>query len=206
MVTPSVGHPSLAQAVFPRASWLRDLLLVVGGVIFVALLAQVRIVLPFTPVPITGQTLGVILIGAAYGWRLGFITLATYVVSGVVGLPVFAGGAAGLARLFGPTGGYLVAFPLAAALIGFLVQRFGVDRHPLRMAASMALCSVLILGLGSTWLSFALQTSMSDALAKGAFPFIPGDLVKMAIAALLLPGAWRLIGRADRRENEGSQG
>jgi hypothetical protein len=111
MVTPSVRHPSLAQVIFPSASWLRDLLLVVGGVVFVALLAQIRIVLPFTPVPITGQTLGVILIGATYGVRLGFLTLATYVVVGLGGLPVFAGGAAGLARLFGPTGGYLVAFP-----------------------------------------------------------------------------------------------
>lgn len=204
MVTPSIRHPSLAQVIFPRASWLRDLLLVVGGVVFVALLAQVRIVLPFTPVPITGQTLGVILIGATYGWRLGFLTLATYVVSGVGGLPVFAGGAAGLARLLGPTGGYLVAFPLAAALIGWLVQRFGVDRHPLRMAGSMVLCSILILGLGSTWLAIVLQTSMADALAKGAFPFIPGDLVKIAIAALLLPGAWRIVGRTDSRE-KGSQ-
>ncbi|WP_448545519.1 biotin transporter BioY [Roseiflexus sp.] len=201
MVTPSVRHPSLAQVIFPSASWLRDLLLVVGGVVFVALLAQIRIVLPFTPVPITGQTLGVILIGATYGVRLGFLTLATYVVVGLGGLPVFAGGAAGLARLFGPTGGYLVAFPLAAALMGWLVQRFGVDRHPLRMAGSMALCSILILGLGSTWLAIVLQTNMADALAKGAFPFIPGDLVKMTIAALLLPGAWRIVGRTDSREN-----
>jgi len=201
MVTPSVRHPSLAQVIFPSASWLRDLLLVVGGVVFVALLAQIRIVLPFTPVPITGQTLGVILIGATYGVRLGFLTLATYVVVGLGGLPVFAGGAAGLARLFGPTGGYLVAFPLAAALMGWLVQRFGVDRHPLRMAGSMALCSILILGLGSTWLAIVLQTNMADALAKGAFPFIPGDLVKMTIAALLLPGAWRVVGRTDSREN-----
>ena len=205
MVTPSVRHPSLAQVIFPSASWLRDLLLVVGGVVFVALLAQIRIVLPFTPVPITGQTLGVILIGATYGVRLGFLTLATYVVVGLGGLPVFAGGAAGLARLFGPTGGYLVAFPLAAALMGWLVQRFGVDRHPLRMAGSMALCSILILGLGSTWLALVLQTNMADALTKGAFPFIPGDLVKMAIAALLLPGAWRLVGRTDRSEKGGSQ-
>jgi len=126
MVTPSIRHPSLAQVVFPGVSWLRDLLLVVGGVVFVALLAQIRIVLPFTPVPITGQTLGVILIGATYGFRLGFLTLAAYVVSGVAGLPVFAGGAAGLARLLGPTGGYLVAFPLAAALMGWMVQRFGL--------------------------------------------------------------------------------
>jgi biotin transport system substrate-specific component len=205
MVTPSVRHPSLAQVIFPSASWLRDLLLVVGGVVFVALLAQIRIVLPFTPVPITGQTLGVILIGATYGVRLGFLTLATYVVVGLGGLPVFAGGAAGLARLFGPTGGYLVAFPLAAALMGWLVQRFGVDRHPLRMAGSMALCSILILGLGSTWLAIVLQTNMADALAKGAFPFIPGDLVKMTIAALLLPGAWRVVGRTDSREKGGSQ-
>ncbi len=205
MVTPSVRHSSLAQVVFPGVSWLRDLLLVVGGVVFVALLAQVRIVLPFTPVPITGQTLGVLLIGATYGFRLGFLTLATYVVVGLGGLPVFAGGAAGLARLFGPTGGYLVAFPLAAALMGWLVQRFGVDRHPLRMAGSMALCSILILGLGSTWLAIVLQTNMADALAKGAFPFIPGDLVKMTIAALLLPGAWRVVGRTDRSEKGGSQ-
>jgi Uncharacterized conserved protein len=193
------------QVIFPSASWLRDLLLVVGGVVFVALLAQIRIVLPFTPVPITGQTLGVILIGAAYGFRLGFLTLAAYVVSGGAGLPVFAGGAAGLARLLGPTGGYLVAFPLAAALMGWLVQRFGVDRHPLQMVGSMALCSILILGLGSTWLAIVLQTSMADALAKGAFPFIPGDLVKMAIAALLLPGAWRIVGRTDRSEKGSSQ-
>src|SRR5437867_606745 len=114
---------TLADVVLPRAGALRDITLIVGASVVTALAAQVAISLPWTPVPITGQTFAVLLTGAVLGARRGFLAQALYLLEGALGLPVFAGGAAGLAKLLGPTGGYLVAFPFAAALVGALCER-----------------------------------------------------------------------------------
>ncbi len=190
----------LAQTFLPRPSRVRDLLLVVGGSLVVAALAQVRIPLPFTPVPITGQTFGVMLVGAGLGGRLGFLALLLYLLEGLLGLPFFSGGGAGLKHLTGATGGYLLAFPLAAALMGWFVERWGADRSPWKMAAAMLSCSVLIYALGATWLGVWLNenvgpTSVLAVLSKGVFPFIPGDGLKCGLAAVLLPATWRWLGR-----------
>ncbi|MFS8866598.1 biotin transporter BioY [Synechococcus sp. H65.1] len=190
----------LAQTFLPRPSRVRDLLLVVGGSLVVAALAQVRIPLPFTPVPITGQTFGVMLVGAGLGARLGFLALLLYLLEGLLGLPFFSGGGAGLKHLTGATGGYLLAFPLAAALMGWFVERWGADRSPWKMAAAMLSCSVLIYALGATWLGVWLNenvgpTSVLAVLSKGVFPFIPGDGLKCGLAAVLLPATWRWLGR-----------
>ncbi|MEN9202130.1 MAG: biotin transporter BioY [Thermostichus sp. DG_1_6_bins_120] len=206
-MTTAFVYTPLAQTLAPRPSRVRDVLLVVGGSLFVAVLAQVRIPLPFTPVPITGQTFGVALVGAGFGARLGFLTLLLYLLEGLVGLPVFAGGNSGLSYLAGPTGGYLLAFPLAAGLMGWLVQRLGVDRHAAKMGAAMVACSALIYLLGATWLGVWLNqnvgpTSLMQVLQKGVFPFLIGDAIKMALAALLLPVTWRWLGRQQSREQE----
>lgn len=196
----TASYLPLAQTFLPRSSRIRDLLLVVGGSLFVAALAQVRIPLPFTPVPITGQTFGVMLVGAGFGARLGFLALLMYLLEGLLGLPFFSGGGSGLSHLAGATGGYLLAFPLAAGLMGWFVERWGVDRSPWKMAAAMLSCSALIYALGATWLGVWLNenvgpTSALAVLSKGVFPFIPGDLLKCALAAALLPTTWRWLGR-----------
>lgn len=190
----------LFPTLMPRRTLLRDVALILGGSWFMALMAQVAIPLPFTPVPITGQTLAVALIGATLGSRLGGASLLAYLIQGSIGLPFFSDGTSGIARLAGPTAGYLFAFLLAAMLMGWMVERFGCDRHPLKMAGAMVLSSTLVLSMGSTWLGIWLAmggnfVSVGDVLARGALPFIPGDLIKNLLASSLLPLSWRFIGR-----------
>lgn len=185
---------TLAEATIPRGGLLRDALLVVGGSLLTALCAQ--IVIPLTPVPITGQTFAVLLIGAALGPLRGTAAVGLYVVEGLVGLPFFAGGGSGLARLQGPTGGYLLGFIAAAYLTGTLAGR-GWDRSVRWAAAAMAAGNVVIYLFGVPWL--ALYLGWADAVTKGLLPFIPGDLLKLVAAALALPGAWVLLRRGDVR-------
>ncbi|MGQ9511418.1 MAG: biotin transporter BioY [Thermaceae bacterium] len=200
MKTEVLPYVPLVKTLWPKRTLARDAVLVLAGSLFVALMAQISIPLPFTPVPITGQTLGVLLVGAALGSRLGFLALLAYLVEGGLGLPFFAGGASGVTRFFGPTGGYLLAFPLAAGLVGLLVERFGADRSFLLTLVAMLLGNLLIYALGVPWLGAWLAgagkyAGVGDVLAKGMIPFIPGDLTKAVLAALLLPSAWRLVGR-----------
>ncbi len=197
MSVPTTVHaPTLADALFPGRSathWRIDALLVVMFSLFVALTAQIRIELSFTPVPITGQTLGVLLTGALLSSRRGALALLVYLAEGAVGLPVFAGGAAGFARLLGPTGGYLLAYPFAAGLVGLLAER-GWDRGVWRAGIAMLLGNLLIYLIAVPWLSVFVG-SLTLALAKGMLPFIVGDALKIALAALALPGGWALLRR-----------
>ncbi|HEY0735524.1 MAG TPA: biotin transporter BioY [Herpetosiphonaceae bacterium] len=180
-------------------SWLSDALLIALFSGFVALTAQIEIRLPFTPVPITGQTLGVLLTGAALGSRRGALALLLYLLEGAIGLPVFAGGAAGFARILGPTGGYLLALPLAAGIVGLLAER-GWDRRLPLAALAMLIGNLVIYLLGVAWLGL-YKGILGDVsmLWAGVYPFLPGDLLKIAIAAIVLPGAWRLLNGVDRR-------
>ncbi|HEY0605267.1 MAG TPA: biotin transporter BioY [Herpetosiphonaceae bacterium] len=180
-------------------SWLTDAMLIALFSGFVALTAQIEIRLPFTPVPITGQTLGVLLTGAALGSRRGALALMLYLLEGAIGLPVFAGGAAGFARILGPTGGYLLACPLAAGVVGLLAER-GWDRRLPLAALAMLIGNLVIYLLGVSWLGF-YKGILGDVsmLWAGVYPFLPGDLLKIAIAAIVLPGAWRLLNGIDRR-------
>ena len=162
------------------------------GVLLLALLAQLR--LQLGPVPFTGQTLGVLLLGAAYGAPLGAVTTSSYVLLGAIGLPLFAGGQSGFAYALGPTGGYLVGFVFAAALLGYLAGR-GWDRSLTTCALAMLLANVVIYLPGLAWLQQALGLSWSATIAAGLTPFVAGDLVKLAIAAAVLPAAWRLLGK-----------
>lgn len=194
----SAHRPStLAGRLFPipasvAEQRLRAVTLVVAGVAFLALLAQLR--LQVGPVPVTGQTLGVLLLGAAYGLSLGLLTSGAYVALGAAGLPLFTGDVAGVAYLLGPTGGYLLGFVLAAALLGALAER-GWDRSVWSTAAAMLLASAVIYACGLAWLHVALGGSWGHTLRLGLLPFLVGDLIKLAAATILLPTAWRLVGR-----------
>ncbi|ULH16887.1 biotin transporter BioY [Deinococcus sp. KNUC1210] len=186
--------PTLSGVTFPRSSLLTNILLVLGGAALVALLAQVE--LPLKPVPVTLQTLGVLLVGAALGWKRGGLALLTYVLAGAVGLPVLSGGGAGLAKVLGPTGGYLAGFVLAAALVGWLVERFGLDRHMPGTALAMLAGNVVIYALGLPWLGHVIPALHGQALlSAGLTTFLLGDALKLALAVLLLPTAWKLLRR-----------
>ena len=170
-----------------------DALLIVLCSALVGLGAQVSIPLPFTPVPVTGQTFAVLLTGMLLGSRRAAIAMLLYLAEGAAGLPVFAGGAAGAAVFAGKTAGYLLAFPLAAFATGLLAER-GWDRKPWTAALCMFLGSLVILSLGALVLS-AFVCGVRNGFALGFLPFLPGDVVKTALAALALPAAWRVLER-----------
>ncbi len=190
----NTASPTLANRVWPAASsnrLLRAALLAILGSALVAVCAQVNV--PMVPVPMTLQTLAVLAIGGAYGSRLGATTLALYALEGVVGLPVFAQFKAGPAILMGPTGGYIVGFIAAAGLVGFLAER-GFDRNVVKMFAAMLLGAAVLYIPGLAWLS-TFVGGFARAVELGLIPFIAGDLVKAALAALAFPAAWHLLGR-----------
>jgi len=164
----------------------RDVLLVVGAAGFVGALAQLSIHLSFTPVPITGQTLGVLLAGTALGWRRAAAAMALYAVAGVAGLPWFAGGTAGYASA---SFGYIVGFFFAATACGYLAGR-GADRNVLKSVPAMLVGEVIIYAFGLTWLALDLHLSAGATLSDGLTPFLAGDAIKAAIAAGLLPLVW----------------
>ncbi|HGY09544.1 MAG TPA: biotin transporter BioY [Oceanithermus profundus] len=188
---------ALVPSVFDLSTTSRRVLAVALGAAFVAALAQVALPLPFTPVPVTLQTLGVLLVGAALGRSLGAQALGLYLAAGAAGLPVFAGGGAGPGWLAGPTGGYLLGFVAAAWLLGALVERFAADRRPpaaflAMLAASAAIYAFGLAGLAA-WLALGGKAvSLGGLLALGFWPFALGDLLKAALAAALLPAAWKL--------------
>lgn len=177
--------PSTAFRAETRA---RDILLIVGASLAIAAAAQVSIPLPFTPVPITGQTFAVCLAGLLLGSRRAAAAVLLYLAQGALGLPVFAGGAAGLARLTGVTAGYLVAMPFAAVFTGWLAER-GWDASPARAFCAMLAGSLPILATGALWLGL-YTGDLGRALSLGLFPFIPGDVVKAALAAVVFPFLW----------------
>jgi biotin transport system substrate-specific component len=168
----------------------RDVLLVIGAAGLVGALAQVSVHLSFTPVPITGQTLGVLLAGTALGWRRAAAAMALYAVAGVAGVPWFAGHSAGYA-----TFGYIVGFFFAAVACGYLAQR-GADRSVLKSVPAMLAGEILIYAFGCAWLAIDLHLGAAATLKDGFTPFVIGDAIKAAIAAGLLPAAWKLAGRS----------
>ncbi|NOX63854.1 MAG: biotin transporter BioY [Chloroflexi bacterium] len=188
----STLHPTLIQNLWPRTSRRVQMAQVVMGSLLVALAAQVTIPLPFSPVPITGQTFAVLLVAALLGGRGGAAALLLYLTEGALGLPVFAGGLGGPAVLLGPTAGYLYGFVVAAFVVGRLCER-GWDRRLLTAAAAMLLGNAIIYGFGLPWL--AAFVGAENALSLGLLPFIPGDILKLALAALSLPLGWKLLAK-----------
>lgn len=198
MTYADILHPSVR-----RYAWLYDIAWIAGGTLLIALSAQVAIPLLFSPVPITGQTLAVLLTGALLGSRRGSLCLLLYLAEGAFGLPVFAGGMAGPARLLGPTGGYLVGFIPAAFLTGLLAER-GWDRRVRTTLLVMLLGNAAIYAFGLPWL--ARFVGGERVLTSGLLPFIPGDLLKSILATTLLPSGWKLLGRKGDGEKERTSG
>jgi biotin transport system substrate-specific component len=157
-----------------------------------ALAAQ--IVIPVGPVPVTAQTFAVLLTGALLGSRLGAMAMIIYLAEGASGLPFFYGGHGGLAHLFGPTGGYLVAFPAAAFITGAFAEN-GWDKRFLTAVVAMAVGSVIIILTGWAWFSIVMQTSPLTAFQISVAKFIPGDIIKIILAAAALPAGWALLKR-----------
>lgn len=181
----------------------RHLALVIAGALLIYLGALVVIPVPGSPVPITGQTLGVLVVGGALGFRRGILATLTYVAIGAIGVPAFAEHRAGIAVIasvadgrlvLGTTGGYLIGFVLAGAVVGRLAE-LGWDRHLGGSIAAMLLGSVAIYAVGLPWLAAAASLTPADAVAKGLAPFVVGDIVKIAAAAGIFPVAWWVVGR-----------
>lgn len=200
MNTATLTHPTLAAMLWPShtqasmgARLLRALVLAVAGSVLLTLSAKTQI--PMWPVPMTMQTFVVLVIGAAYGWRLGGATLLIYLAEGALGLPVFANTperGVGLAYMMGPTGGYLAGFVVSAMLLGWLAER-GWDRGVIRTLVAMTLGTAIIFGFGVAWLSTLI--GIEAAVAQGLTPFLAGAALKIVLAAAVLPMAWALVGR-----------
>jgi biotin transport system substrate-specific component len=169
---------------------LYNVMLVFGGNILLVLSAKIMIPLPFTPVPITGQTFAVLLIGVVLGPIRGVIVILGYLTEAAAGLPVLAGGTGGFAVMLGPTGGYLVGFLFAAFVTGLLAEK-GWDRTLIKTTFMMFLGNITIYLFGLLWLSKFIEHSF--VFNAGLIPFIPGDIIKIAIAAVLFPSVWKLI-------------
>lgn len=179
----------IAGAVLPRHR-VTTLTLVASFAVLTALAAQVRIPLPFTPIPITGQTFAVLLSGAALGSRAGSASQGLYVLLGLV-FPVYAGGASGWSYATGATGGFLVGFVAAAWIVGMLAERMQ-DRSVVTAIPAFLTGSVVIYLLGVPWLANVLGVSWTRAVELGLAPFVLGDLAKVALAGIALPTAWKL--------------
>ena len=194
----SIQSGSLRATVFPRSSALTQVLFVAAGVAFISLLAQIAIPVPGSPVPVTGQTLAVLLIGTTYGARLGVLTFATYLLAGVAGAPIFAPSATsanhGIDRLIGATGGYLVGMLIASLVLGYLADRKADQKFRTSFPA-LLLGDAIIFTFGLLWLQQTLDLSWAKTIAAGFTPFILGEALKIAITATSLPLVWRRISR-----------
>jgi biotin transport system substrate-specific component len=176
----------------------RQVGLVIGFSLLTAIAAQV--VIPIGPIPITGQTFAVLLTGALLGSRLGAMAMIVYLIEGATGLPFFASGHFGLAHVLGPTGGYLVAFPAAAFITGAFSEH-GWDRRFFTAAAAMAIGSAVIMLSGWAWFAILTHTPPLAALHLTVTKFIPGDIIKILLAAAALPLGWKLIRKTPSQDN-----
>jgi biotin transport system substrate-specific component len=170
----------------------RHIVLIIAGAILIYLTAQIYIARE--PVPLTGQTFGVLVVGGSLGFRRGFAAVALYVLLGVVGLPFFAEGKGGISIIWGATGGYLIGFVIAGAIVGRLAE-LGWDRHIGGAIGAMLIGSVIIYAVGLPWLKVSAGLSWEDTIANGLTPFILWDTAKLVVAGALFPAAWWLVGR-----------
>ena len=176
------------------SSRMRHIVLIVVGAVFIFLTAQLRVFLPDNPVPITGQTFGVLLVGGALGFRRGIVSVALYVLLGVLGLPFFAGGASGLDIMLGVRGGYLIGFIVAGAIVGRLAE-LGWDRHIAGAIGAMVIGNALIYVVALPWAAAVTGGDAQTVISKYLNPFIVGDALKLVAAAILFPAAWWVVGR-----------
>ena len=195
--TQVMTYPSMSETLLPGEAdsnvqrAVRYALLAFAGSALITLCTQIS--LPLFPVPMTLQTFAVFLIGLTYGWRLGGVTVALYLLEGALGLPVFSGGKGGLIVFVGPTAGYLVGFLVAATACGWFAER-GFDRSYSKLFASLLVGNILLYAPGLLWLGSLIGWD-KPVLEYGLYPFILGDLLKIAMAVLLLPTAWKIVNR-----------
>ena len=185
---------SLRATILPRATAISNAALVIGGVIFLGLLAQVAVPVPGSPVPVTGQTLGVLLVGTSYGATLGFATFATYLLVAIAGAPIFAGQGFGIAHLTGATGGYLIGMLISTYVLGSLAHK-RLDQKFITALPSMLIGSVITFTFGLLWLHQFTGKSWGWTISAGLTPFIIGEAIKIAIAGTSFPTLWRLVNR-----------
>jgi biotin transport system substrate-specific component len=193
MSTAVAFPPRVLADLVPRVR-ARDAVLVVAAAALTALCAQISFYLPGNPVPVTGQTFAVLLTGAALGANRGAAAMLLYVLLGMVGLPVYADGKHGMDIITGASGGYLVGFLLAGWVVGRLAEA-RLDRRPVTALPLFLVGSAIIYVIGVPWLAVSAHQSLGWAISNGFTDFIPGDLVKAAAAAAVLPSAWKLAGR-----------
>ena len=194
MTAQTLQYPSLVNVIWDKPSWTRNIILLAAGVVLLTVSAKLKI--PFYPVPMTMQTFMVLVIGMAFGWRLGAATLFAYLAAGAMGLPVFAGTpekGLGLVYMTGPTGGYLLGFLLGAIATGFLAER-GWDRRASTTFLAMLVGNIVVYVPGLMWLGAVLGWE-KPIIEWGLTPFLLGDLAKIALAMLVMPAAWKLVGR-----------
>ena len=192
----SIATGSLRATIFPRSSALTQAGFIVGGTLFIAAMAQIAIPVPGSPVPVTGQTLAVYLIGTTYGAHFGFATFATYLLAGIAGAPVFAASTGatnyGFARITGATGGYLIGMLVATLVLGALADRKADQKFKTSFPA-LILGSAIVFAFGLTWLHASLELTWAQTISAGLTPFIFGEVIKIAITATSLPLIWRKI-------------
>lgn len=189
----TAAQPTLVSAVWSASEstgFLRQAVLAIAGTVLLTISAKIQV--PFWPVPMTMQTFAVLVLAMAFGPRLGVATVALYLTEGAFGLPVFAGPGIGLAYLAGPTGGYLIGFMAAAIVVGALARK-GWDRNILSGLAAFLIGDVIIFAFGVGWLSIIV--GLEKAFLAGMLPFLPGEAVKIALAAALLAASWRFVQR-----------
>ncbi|MEH6781681.1 MAG: biotin transporter BioY [Rhodoglobus sp.] len=196
-LTLTLGRPTLADTVFSR-SLATDITLVAAGAALTAVMAQIAV--PLYPVPITGQTLAVLLVGASLGATRGALSIALYALLGVVGLPVFTDASSGIGVLAGTTGGYIIGFIFAAAFTGWLAQR-DWDKKFLGAALSFLGGTAVTFVFGLAWLAIVTGGTLEQVLAWGLYPFIIGGLIKAGIAAAVIPATWKISTKFSRKQD-----
>ncbi len=192
MTTIPLAPHSLRAALFPKSTLITNSVLAAGGVAFLSLMAQIALPIPGSPVPVTGQTLGALLIGASYGRALGASTFAFYIALGVAGAPVFSQQGHGIAKLVGPTGGYLIGMFLATVALSFLASKKW-DKKISTAIVAMLIGQLLIFIPGLIWLQQSTGKDWAWTINAGLTPFIIGEIIKLAIAASTLPMLWRVV-------------
>jgi biotin transport system substrate-specific component len=185
---------TLKSAFISRTTVVTQISLILGGTIFLAAMAQISFPLPGSPVPFTGQTLGVLLLGTAYGASLGFSTVAFYLLMGIAGAPIFASGSHGFEKIAGATGGYLVGMLISSLVLGALAGRKW-DQKIKTVIPTMIIGNVIIFTFGLFWLHQYSGQSWSWTIEKGLTPFILAEFIKIAIASTALPAVWRLVAK-----------
>ena len=190
----TLSATSLRASLMPRTTALSNAVLLVSGVLGMAVLAQIAIPVPGSPVPVTGQTLGVLILGTTYGSSLGFTTFALYLLAGIAGAPVFANSGHGFDRISGATGGYLIGMLIATFVLGQLA-RFSLDQKFLTALPSMLIGTLITFSFGIIWLHAYTNQSWSWTISAGLTPFVIGEFLKIIIAGTSLPAIWRVVNR-----------